>query len=99
MTKTPTLADLRRLAARVDPGVVVENDREGGAYRATAPLGKRFEPGLHELVSWYEGESTWMPSAREDLGARLADPTTSVEACDDPECDWCADARAEEETR
>jgi hypothetical protein len=82
----PTLAQLRKLAHPA----TVENDREAGCYRATAPAGYRWEKGLHEFVAWYEGEPCWMVLARADLAARLQG--RSPERCNDPACDWCADA-------
>jgi hypothetical protein len=88
-----TAPSLRALRAQAAPATV-ENDRGAACYRVTAPPGRRFEPGLHELVSWYQ-EAVWMPEAREALAEMLADPTYGVEDCDDPDCDWCADARAD----
>jgi hypothetical protein len=91
LNRAPSMRRLRALAAPA----VVEDDPVTGCYRATAPPGMRFEPGLHELVAWYV-EPEWKPEARADLAERLEDSAYRVEDCDDPDCDWCADARAEE---
>lgn len=78
----PTLRELRRVAAPA----TVEDDRPAGCYRATAPNGYRWEPGLHELVAWYE-VPFFAAEAREALAEDLRGRTPEI--CDDPDCDWC----------
>lgn len=79
-----TLPQLRAMAAPA----TVEDDRQARCYRATAPAGMRWEPGLHELLACYE-ERCWAAEARKALADDLRG--RSPEPCDDPDCDWCAD--------
>jgi hypothetical protein len=77
------LSKLRRLAG----AATVENDRQAGCYRARAPHGMRWDEGPHELVSWYDLDPSFAAEARDHLAERLQD--TRLEACIDPDCDWC----------
>lgn len=56
-------------------GCTLELDEPCQCYRATAPDGKRFAPGLHELVavfgSGYIGNNLSKADARSDLAYRL----------------------------
>lgn len=76
---------LRRLAAA--DGVTVWAGG-GGWFEVllTAPPGKRWEPGLHELVvTGFPGESAGLVWAR----ALVRYGEAGLEACDEPGCEWC----------
>jgi hypothetical protein len=52
----------------------------------TAPVGSRFEPGVHELVvAGFPGER--VAPVWERALARLSE--ADAETCDDQECEWC----------
>lgn len=68
------------------------NDPDCQCYRATCPQGRRFEPGLHELIAVYGdgviGNGQSKREALADLIDRLAD-YEALETCDDLNCDHC----------
>ena len=85
-----TLKQLRDAAKRVD--CLIEADEDCQCYRATAPPGRRWEPGLHELVAVFGGgilgNDGTRAGARADLLRRIEE-YGYTETCDDAVCDWC----------
>ena len=84
-----TLIELRKLAAK--KGIGVEYDLDCQCYRATAPPGQCFEPGLHEHIavfgSGFIGNGLTHAEARDNL--RLDIEETTLEPCTNAQCDWC----------
>ena len=85
MTKTREI-DLRTLRAEAKRvGCELTYDPDCQCYRATAPDGMRFDPGLHELIAVFGGgiigNGQTHAEARTDLGERLAS-YAALEPCD-----------------
>lgn len=85
--KSPTLADLRREAAR--HGATVENDSSGhwSVFQCCAPVGKVWAVSgdIHMIrVEWRyaQDRAAAIESGLADMAAGLGD-------CDDEECDYC----------
>lgn len=66
-------------------GCEIEYDYD--CIRATAPHGKCFEQGLHELVSVFGGSNMTETEALSDMAERLA--FYQLEDCKQVDCDWC----------
>lgn len=77
------LVESRRL------GVSLQLDQDCQCYRATAPDGKCFDPGLHELIAVFGGgvigNGGTKAEAREDMLERLRG-YDSLSECRDVEC-------------
>ena len=67
-------------------GCFLTLDHDCQCYRASAPDGKRFESGLHELIAVFGdgfiGNGATKAEAREDLSYRLRG-YAALESCDD----------------
>lgn len=86
-----TLAKCKSHGQRLGLFEVID-DPDCQCFRATCPQGRRFEPGLHELIAVYGsgiiGNGRTKREALADLLDRLAD-YDSLEICDDASCDHC----------
>jgi hypothetical protein len=66
-----------------------------GRVNVDAPIGKRWScDGIHALcVTWHVGHNTIRPTWPEEKTAAIQDAlermSYGLEACDDPECDYC----------
>ena len=87
---------LRNLAIKL--GATIDDDKGCGEITAEALPGRRWEEGLHELVSCYvcfhpseypaKELARLRKNAINDMAERMTD-TGPTEKCDDPDCDWC----------
>lgn len=92
--KQVSLQKLRSECQRL--GCSLELDSECQCYRATAPSGRCFESGLHELIAVFGagfiGNGATRAAARADLGYRLlgyAALGSCDESCSVRNCDLC----------
>jgi hypothetical protein len=78
-----SITEVKQVVANRD-GTFEEDDI---CYRATAPHGFCWEPGLHELVANFGRMDMTKAQARQDLIERVK--MFSPLPCIDPDCDWC----------
>lgn len=89
----PVSMSLLRARARRHQ-ITVSDDHAAGVIRLTADPGRCFGADLHELCHHYEldgeGRTDAMISALDDIDAYPTEP------CADLDCEWCADALADQ---